>query len=99
MALQEDAMDPFEFLLDTFYNLGALLVEDDIHDFPWDPMKGGPGHTYGGIHHGMIGYFIQTAAFVGRLAKVAVELQSELGNKSEIQSIIERYERIAYPTY
>jgi hypothetical protein len=38
-----ESSDAPELLLDLLYNIGGVLVEDDIRDFPWDPMTGGPG--------------------------------------------------------
>jgi hypothetical protein len=31
-----ESSDTTELLLDVLYNIGRVLVEDDIRDFPWD---------------------------------------------------------------
>ena len=89
--------DATELLLDMLYNIGGVLVEDDIKDFPWDPMTGGPGHVKGGLHHGFVGYVLQQLAVLGQLANVGLNMGEELGGKSDFQLMMERWEKIAYP--
>lgn len=97
MSTSAESSDYTEFLLDVLYNIGGVLVEDDIRDFPWDPMTGGPGHIKGGLHHGFIGYMLQQLAVVGQLAKVGLNVGEEFGTKSDFQLLMERWEKIAYP--
>jgi hypothetical protein len=84
-------------VLDVLYNIGGVLVEDDIKDFPWDPMSGGPGHLKGGLHHGFVGYILQQLAVLGQLANVGLNVGKEIGKESEFQLLMERWEKIAYP--
>jgi hypothetical protein len=86
-----------ELLLDVLYNIGGVLVEDDIKDFPWDPMTGGPGHITGGLHHGFVGYLLQQVAVLGQLANIGASIEGEFSEKSEFQNLMERWEKIAYP--
>jgi hypothetical protein len=86
-----------ELLLDALYNIGGVLVEDDLKDFPWDPMVGGPGHARGGLHHGFLGYLLQQVAVLGQLANVGLNVGKEIGEKSNFQLLMERWEKIAYP--
>jgi hypothetical protein len=69
-----ETTDAAELLLDMVYNIGGVLVEDDISDFPWDPMEGGPVHVKGGLHHGFIGYVLQQLAVLGQLANVGLNV-------------------------
>jgi hypothetical protein len=92
-----ESPDAAEILLDVIYNIGGVLVEDDINDFPWDPMHGGPGHINGGLHHGFVGYVLQQLAVLGQLANVGLNVGEELGSKSDFQLLMERWEKIAYP--
>ena len=93
-----ESPDAAELLLDMVYNIGGVLVEDDINDFPWDPMYGGPGHFKGGLHHGFIGYLLQQLAVLGQLANVGLNVGQEIGGaKSDFQLLMERWEKIAYP--
>jgi hypothetical protein len=89
--------DAAELLLDVLYNIGGVLVEDDINDFPWDPMRGGPSHIKGGLHHGFVGYVLQQLAVLGQLANVGLNVGEELGSKSDFQLLMEHWEKIAYP--
>jgi hypothetical protein len=92
-----ETTDAAELLLDTVYNIGGVLVEDDISDFPWDPMEGGQGHIKGGLHHGFIGYVLQQLAVLAQLANVGLNIRQEIGGKSDFQLMMERWEKIAYP--
>jgi hypothetical protein len=93
----QESSDAAELVLDVLYNIGGVLVEDDIKDFPWDPMSGGPGHLMGGLHHGFIGYVLQQLAVLGQLANVGLNVGKEIGEKSDFQLLMERWEKIAYP--
>lgn len=86
------------WIWDLFYDIGGILVEDDINDFPWDPMQGGPGHIMGSPHHGMLGWALQQGAYVAGLMDVAAEVAKEAGQKDELQEVLEEFERLAYPT-
>jgi hypothetical protein len=86
-----------ELLLDVLYNIGSVLVEDDLKDFPWDPMVGGLGHLRGGLHHGFLGYLLQQVAVLGQLANIGANVRDELYDKNEFQLLMERWEKIAYP--
>jgi hypothetical protein len=92
-----ESSDAAELLLDVIYNIGGVLVEDDIKDFPWDVNQGGPGHIKGGLHHGFVGYVLQQLAVLGQLANVGLNVGEELGDKSDFQLLLERWEKIAYP--
>jgi hypothetical protein len=93
----QESSDAAELVLDMLYNIGGVLVEDDINDFPWDPMSGGPGHLKGGLHHGFVGYVLQQLAVLGQLANVGLNVGKEIGEKSDFQLLMERWEKIAYP--
>lgn len=92
-----ESADGAELLLDVLYNIGGVLVEDDLKDFPWDPMVGGPGHLKGGMHHGFLGYLLQQVAVLGQLAKIGSSVGNELTEKNDFQLLMERWEKIAYP--
>jgi hypothetical protein len=92
-----ESADGTELLLDVLYNIGGVLVEDDLKDFPWDPMVGGPGHLKGGMHHGFLGYVLQQVAVLGQLANIGSSVGEELAVKSDFQLLMERWEKIAYP--
>ncbi len=92
-----ESTDGAELLLDVLYNIGGVLVEDDLKDFPWDPMVGGPGHLKGGMHHGFLGYLLQQVAVLGQLANIGSSVGNELTEKSDFQLLTERWEKIAYP--
>jgi hypothetical protein len=93
--------DAVDFVLDLVHSLGEYFEADDIADYPWDPMRGGPGHVAGMPHHGMIGYWMKTIAFLAKMGKVglamAEEFRAEEQNKSLFQEMMERWEKIAYP--
>ncbi len=97
MSTVVESADGAEFLLDVLYNIGGVLVEDDLKDFPWDPMVGGPGHLKGGMHHGFLGYLLQQVAVLGQLANIGSSVREELAEKSDFQLLMERWEKIAYP--
>jgi hypothetical protein len=97
MSTVTEEMSGAELLLDVLYNIGGVLVEDDLKDFPWDPMVGGPGHLRGGLHHGFLGYLLQQVALLGQLANIGANVRDELSEKSEFQLLMERWEKIAYP--
>jgi hypothetical protein len=92
-----ESSDAAELVLDMLYNIGGVLVEDDIKDFPWDPTTGGPGHIKGGLHHGFVGYLLQQVAVLGQLANIGASIKDEFSEKSEFQNLMERWEKIAYP--
>ena len=97
MSTVIESADGAELLLDVLYNIGGVLVEDDLKDFPWDPMVGGPGHVKGGMHHGFLGYVLQQVAVLGQLANIGSSVGEELAEKSDYQLLMERWEKIAYP--
>ena len=97
MSTVIESADGAELLLDVLYNIGGVLVEDDLKDFPWDPMVGGPGHLKGGMHHGFLGYLLQQVAVLGQLANIGSSVGEELAEKSDFQLLMERWEKIAYP--
>jgi hypothetical protein len=94
---EEEKADGTGLLLDLLYNLEGILIEDDLKDFPWNPLAGGRGHIRGGLHHGFVGFMLQQVAVVGQLARVGLDVTQELGEKTDLQVIMERFERIAYP--
>jgi hypothetical protein len=97
MSTVTEEMSGAELLLDVLYNIGGVLVGDDLKDFSWDPMVSGPGHLRGGLHHGFLGYILQQVAVLGQLANVGASVKDELSEKSEFQLLMERWEKIAYP--
>jgi hypothetical protein len=97
LSVVSEEQSSAELLLDVLYNIGGVLVEDDIKDFPWDPMTGGSGHIKGGLHHGFVGYLLQQVAVLGQLANIGASIKDEFSEKSEFQHLMERWEKIAYP--
>jgi len=98
------------WMLDTMHHFFGLLVEDDIADFPWDPVyngdrwdaKTGAGHFPGGLHHGMIGFVGQQLtrlAYYGVAGmKVAEEIQAAQESlEGELNDELAFWEKIAYP--
>jgi len=89
---------------DILYELGKMLVNDDINDFlpkgaaiPFDPNVGGPGHINGMIHHGAIGLALQTVAYMGGMADIAMKIAPSSELEDQLLSISQQWEQIAYP--
>lgn len=91
------------WLWQILHDMGGILVEDDIKDFPWNPISDGDpwdgrgGHMPGMPHHGMLGLAMQTLAYLGGMADVGSEIAKDFQEKSELQLIQEQFEPIAYP--
>lgn len=78
-----------ENLFEVMYDIGKILVEDDIDDFPWNPYEGGPGHVMGMPHHGMIGLILQQVSLLGGLMSL-IAPQNEVRDFEEVSEKIER---------
>src|SRR5579875_145913 len=79
---------------DILYDLGSILVNDDIKDFlpkgaaiPFDPMVGGKGHIRGTIHHGAVGLALQSIAYLAGMAEVASQAAKSYEIEEELHEI------------
>ncbi len=94
--------------LEIINALGKLMVADDMKDFPWHPyLNGDPwdpttgkGHIPGMIHHGMVGFFLQTFTKVAALAVTAEDIAEEAKITEPPNLFVQemaRWEKIAHP--
>jgi hypothetical protein len=94
------------WLLDVLYQFQGLVVEDDIKDFPWDPIANGDpytgtgGHVPGMPHHGMLAFMGQQVTKLVALGVMGAKLAEEMQPVEEEQIFQEEmafWEKLAYP--